>query len=582
MRYKLLTAVLVLGVVNLMGQVDYGSGYAVQVPSVVPDSLTLDGTADEAVWDDATTVNFGRWWQDISAAGDHALPGGSFKAKLLYAPDTVYVFAYVDKWSGNVFVPGKVDSGDQIIIGFDATHVADDSVDASYSGWNWHGPSVSPFAYQFDTTGAGNYGVGDMSPADSGWYRGSLFAAENDSGWGLELAFYVPGAAVGERIGFNIGGAMADDVTEEVIAGFAWQAVDSAGTDILSNAGGYATLDLVAETYGSGGVEYIYPVDPADLTLDGEEDEAAWDDATVINFARLWDGAWSGHPDPTGTFTAKALYAPDTVYLFVKFVDSEPLFWTPDEPWSSEMIIIGFDATHAADDSVDDSWNGWPWHGANVSPFVYQFDSSGVINYKGYASWEPEPIDSICPVDSGWYRGTLFVDELTYTWGMEMAFYVPGAAVDGQIGFNIGAGQANEEDGGYAYFSWQAVNYPGGEILSDAGGYGTLNLLPAVPVAVDDRGTDRVVPEAFALGHNYPNPFNPVTHITYKLPHDAKVELAIFNLLGQRVETLVNGRQSAGSYTITWNVSQGASGVYFYTLVADGQVVATRKMVLLR
>lgn len=89
------------------------------------------------------------------------------------------------------------------------------------------------------------------------------------------------------------------------------------------------------------------------------------------------------------------------------------------------------------------------------------------------------------------------------------------------------------------------------------------------------------------LEQNYPNPFNSQTTIRFALPSPASVELAIFNLAGQQVATLVSGKRQAGTYTIQWdsrddNGSKLASGVYLYRLQAGQQQVETRKLVLLR
>ena len=98
-----------------------------------------------------------------------------------------------------------------------------------------------------------------------------------------------------------------------------------------------------------------------------------------------------------------------------------------------------------------------------------------------------------------------------------------------------------------------------------------------------DRGniSKAVVPTDFALEQNYPNPFNPVTTIKYGLPEDAYVKVAIYNVAGQRVATLVNGEQQAGYHQVSWDGKGMASGIYFYKL-KSGEVTAIRKMVLLR
>jgi flagellar hook assembly protein FlgD len=85
----------------------------------------------------------------------------------------------------------------------------------------------------------------------------------------------------------------------------------------------------------------------------------------------------------------------------------------------------------------------------------------------------------------------------------------------------------------------------------------------------------------FKLSQNYPNPFNPTTAIGYQLSAVSDVDLSIYNLLGQKVATLVNECQQAGHHQVEWDASGFASGVYYYRIEA-GEFVAVRKMVLLR
>lgn len=89
------------------------------------------------------------------------------------------------------------------------------------------------------------------------------------------------------------------------------------------------------------------------------------------------------------------------------------------------------------------------------------------------------------------------------------------------------------------------------------------------------------LPETFLLSQNYPNPFNPVTSIKYQLPKDCSVILKVFNLIGQEVATLVDDHQKAGYYTIQWDASNQASGMYFY-LLKTSEFSKLQKMLLLR
>lgn len=93
-------------------------------------------------------------------------------------------------------------------------------------------------------------------------------------------------------------------------------------------------------------------------------------------------------------------------------------------------------------------------------------------------------------------------------------------------------------------------------------------------------------PMGFALHQNFPNPFNPKTVILYELPQTSQVEVAIFNLLGERIRTLVNQRQTAGQHRLHWDGRNEfgmpvPSGAYLYRLRA-GEFVQTRKMVLMQ
>jgi len=107
----------------------------------------------------------------------------------------------------------------------------------------------------------------------------------------------------------------------------------------------------------------------------------------------------------------------------------------------------------------------------------------------------------------------------------------------------------------------------------------------SIPTGVDDDGTT-VLPDEFSVAQNYPNPFNPATTISYSLSERAEVEIAIFNVLGQRVATLTEGLQSAGEHMVVWNgIDESgrvvATGVYFYRISA-GENVSTKKMLLLK
>jgi hypothetical protein len=94
------------------------------------------------------------------------------------------------------------------------------------------------------------------------------------------------------------------------------------------------------------------------------------------------------------------------------------------------------------------------------------------------------------------------------------------------------------------------------------------------------------LPSTFELGQNYPNPFNPSTKIQYAMPRDGNITLMIYNVLGQRVRTLVNEARAAGRYEVAWDGKDDlgrsvGSGLYFYRL-ETGQSALVQKMLMLK
>ena len=89
------------------------------------------------------------------------------------------------------------------------------------------------------------------------------------------------------------------------------------------------------------------------------------------------------------------------------------------------------------------------------------------------------------------------------------------------------------------------------------------------------------LPREFVLHQNYPNPFNPATTIRYELPVTTMVSLKIFDVLGREVTTLMDGRQEAGKYAVTWDAAGLSSAVYFYRMSTE-QGTLVRKMMLLK
>ena len=94
------------------------------------------------------------------------------------------------------------------------------------------------------------------------------------------------------------------------------------------------------------------------------------------------------------------------------------------------------------------------------------------------------------------------------------------------------------------------------------------------------------IPTAYYLSQNYPNPFNPMTKLNYNLPLRSKVNISIYNVLGQEVKTLVNEVKEYGYHSVSWNGNDNkgremSSGVYFARITSQS-FIKTRKMLLVK
>lgn len=128
------------------------------------------------------------------------------------------------------------------------------------------------------------------------------------------------------------------------------------------------------------------------------------------------------------------------------------------------------------------------------------------------------------------------------------------------------------------------AKYPSkGSLRNDMGAYGGQSPLILIEIAtgigVNDKPT--AIPNQFWLDQNYPNPFNPSTVISYQLPVGSFVTIKVYGVLGKEVATLVNKYQQPGRYVETFNGTSLPSGVYIFSLKANG-FIQSKKMVLLK
>lgn len=111
-------------------------------------------------------------------------------------------------------------------------------------------------------------------------------------------------------------------------------------------------------------------------------------------------------------------------------------------------------------------------------------------------------------------------------------------------------------------------------------GHGTPGVKNDVYVTSIEENTS-LIPDEYFLSNNYPNPFNPITHINYQIPEKQLVEIKVYDVLGKEVASLVEQELSAGFYTVSFDASQLSSGVYFYRMQA-GDFNITKKLLLVK
>jgi len=118
-----------------------------------------------------------------------------------------------------------------------------------------------------------------------------------------------------------------------------------------------------------------------------------------------------------------------------------------------------------------------------------------------------------------------------------------------------------------------------GEFVNMEPTFGTANQRGITSVCGDNPSQQ--IPNTIQLAQNFPNPFNPVTTISFSLPKDDKITLTIYNTLGQKVAILADDVYSAGNYSMQWNAGNYSSGIYIYTIQSGNQHVM-RKMILMK
>ncbi|MBX7042334.1 MAG: choice-of-anchor B family protein [Ignavibacteria bacterium] len=126
---------------------------------------------------------------------------------------------------------------------------------------------------------------------------------------------------------------------------------------------------------------------------------------------------------------------------------------------------------------------------------------------------------------------------------------------------------------------WGVYKLPSGKIIASDMTTGLYVLKMGQSVGISNPTEEAA---GFALEQNYPNPFNPVTTISYRTGKSAFVNLKVYDILGNELSSLVNGKAQAGQHKVDFDGSNLATGVYYYSLFADGERISTKRMTLIK
>ncbi|MGB3019216.1 MAG: T9SS type A sorting domain-containing protein, partial [Ignavibacteria bacterium] len=126
---------------------------------------------------------------------------------------------------------------------------------------------------------------------------------------------------------------------------------------------------------------------------------------------------------------------------------------------------------------------------------------------------------------------------------------------------------------------WGVYKFPSGKIVASDMITGLFVLKLGQSVSINESNL-RV--NDYELKQNFPNPFNPSTSISYRLKSSAFIELKVYDILGNEITKLVSGKQAAGNYKVDFEAENLSSGIYFYSLYADGNRISTKRMTFLK
>lgn len=316
-----------------------------------------------------------------------------------------------------------------------------------------------------------------------------------------------------------------------------------------------------------GGSYYVYSLAVADIDKDGREEVVEGDTQWGTNYIGYWDS--TGTPNNKG-YEYKVITPNAPVsggYLIGKDLDNDGY---------KEITACGIGyasgsigtVKHTGSPGQNQFTTVW-WDSAGVRAMPNYGIDTASINGK-YSILFPTVV-MIAP--NGWPVEQLHC--LTYTRNGTYNLRQTGRLIRDSMAF-IGARLIDIDNDGYIN-----IMAPMGRFLQISEYFFSLSdwestgMIGINPITVN-------IPLGFQLYQNYPNPFNSQTVIKYEIPKKSNIKISIFDITGKEVYNLFNGTNTAGKYSLNFNSANLSSGIYFYVLYDDNNIVQSKKMIILK
>jgi len=319
-----------------------------------------------------------------------------------------------------------------------------------------------------------------------------------------------------------------------------------------------------------------------------------WDVSNVTNMHRMFAYTWGfnqniGNWDVSnvihmnGMFDGANNFLQNLSFWCVQNVESDPLHFATNSPMIEEFLpswgncpqgvpsrgLFRIEQSRASESVAGAIAGGWLFNATQTFDVeIHNIGATANVVFKATPLAEHDSAEFYLALSFG--DGTVTLKDILNTGlmcGSAPIEFGPAMEVFGSYDPN--------DDSEFSFVIRENVTEACGQPYDEI-----LFTATRISSSIDDE-TPEDHPTRISLHQNYPNPFNPTTQIRYDLPEAAEVRLEVFNVMGQRVATLVNEHQAAGVHTATFNGSGLASGVYIYRFTS-GNFMETMKMVLVK